>query len=169
MHLWLDRTPQVRSSEALLTPDSPAFSVGRELPDPDLRGRELPGRDLIDALLRQSSPVDSEHEHVLFRQGDSAEGIYIVRTGEAVLTMTSVTGESCLRLTAGPGSVLGLPAVISNKHYSLTAVALAGSQVAFVPSDSFHRLMAAEADLPFRVLQLLAAEAHLARNAFFAC
>lgn len=168
MHLWLDRTPQVRSSEALLTPDPPAFPAGRELPDPDLHGRNLPHRMLIESLMQHSTPVDCERECVLFRQGDSPEGIYIVRSGEIALTMTSVTGESCLRLTAGPGSVLGLPAVISNKPYSLTVIAQAGSQVVFVSSDRFHPLMAAEPDLSFMVLQLLAAEAHLTRNAFFA-
>lgn len=167
MYLLFDRATQVRSTEALLTLDPSASADGRDQPDPHQSGCELPDRDLIDGLVQHSTSVDCERECVLFRQGDSAEGIYIVRSGEVALTMTSVTGETCLRLTAGPGSVLGLPAVISSKPYSLTAVASAGSQVAFVSSDSFHQLMAIESDLSFCVLQLLATETYRTRNAAF--
>ena len=123
--------------------------------------------ELLEALERHATPVDCTGGRVLFRQGEDPAGVYILRSGHARLTMLSVAGEVVLRLAAGPGSVLGLPALLGNKPFSLTAEAEAGADVAFVPSDSFSRLMAEAPTLSFRVLQILAAEVHSARRAIF--
>jgi len=124
-------------------------------------------QELIEALDRHATPVDCGRTRVLFRQGEDPAGVYILRSGEVRLTMLSVAGEVVLRLVAGPGSVLGLPALIGSKPFSLTAEAEAGSDVGFVQRDSFNRLMAEAPMLSFRVLQILAAEVHGARRAIF--
>jgi CRP-like cAMP-binding protein len=70
----------------------------------------------------------------------------------------------CLRAEAG--SLLGLPAIISNEPYSMTAMVRKGSEVRFVSRHDFEDLMRAEPSLSLKVLPVLAAEVRAARQAF---
>jgi CRP-like cAMP-binding protein len=80
--------------------------------------------------------------------------------------MTSESGDvvMCLRVVAG--SLLGLPGIIGNEPYTLTAKARKGSEVRFVPRSDFEDLIQVEPSLSFAVLQVLAAEVRAARQAF---
>jgi CRP-like cAMP-binding protein len=62
-----------------------------------------------------------------------------------------------------PGSVLGLPAVISNTAHFLTAVAKKGAKVSVVARDDFVKLMDGEAMLALLTLQDFAAEVRAVR------
>ena len=123
--------------------------------------------DLIGALSRHATPVPCESDRVLFRQDDPVQGIYIVHQGAALLSMLSNDGQSLFAVQARPGSLLGLPGVISNQPYSLSATAKAGSQVSFISRDAFTLLMQAEPMLSMKILQVLAAEVRSARKALF--
>lgn len=126
----------------------------------------LADHKLIQALERRSRPVSCGEDCVLFCQGDPACGLYILISGEAVLSMTSESGDvvMCLRVVAG--SLLGLPGIIGNEPYTLTAKARKGSEVRFVPRSDFEDLIQVEPSLSFAVLQVLAAEVRAARQAF---
>jgi len=63
------------------------------------------------------------------------------------------------------GSLLGLPAIIGNEPYTLTAKARKGSDVRFVSRDDFEDLMRAEPSLTLNVLKVLATEVRAARKA----
>jgi CRP-like cAMP-binding protein len=62
------------------------------------------------------------------------------------------------------GSLLGVPAVVANKPYSLTAEAEEGAEVCVVPGEDFVRLMRSDPALSFHVLQVLAEEVRFARE-----
>jgi CRP-like cAMP-binding protein len=126
------------------------------------------GSELVEALRSQSVPVQCPRDRVLFQQGDDPSGVYILHGGNATLTMTSISGEELMHIESGPGSLLGLPGIIGNKPYSLTAVASRGARVSFVPREEFTALMAREPALSLMVLKILAAEVHTAREAIFA-
>ncbi len=126
------------------------------------------GQELVQALEKHSSAVPCDQERTLFHQGDEAVGVFILHSGQATLTMQSNSGEVVLRIESGPGSLLGLPGLIGNRPYSLTAIAHPGSQVSFVAREAFLRLMDQNPALSFKVLQVLAAEVHTARQAIFA-
>lgn len=122
-------------------------------------------QELIEALDSQATPLDCAVDRTLFRQGEIAEGVYLVRTGEVTLSMDSLEGGPILSVQAGAGSLLGLPALISNQVYSLTAVARAGAQVSFIARDEFAAFMQTHPPLAFKILQVLAAEVSAARRA----
>ncbi|MGB6690290.1 MAG: cyclic nucleotide-binding domain-containing protein [Terracidiphilus sp.] len=124
-------------------------------------------KQLTEDLERHSTPVPCPRQRVLFRQGDDPTGVYIVSRGGAALTMHSASGEVVLRLEAGPGSVLGLPGVIANNPYSLTAVAHRGAKVGFVTREDFTAMMSKQAMFSLNVLQVLADQVHAARQAIF--
>ncbi|MGD0520053.1 MAG: cyclic nucleotide-binding domain-containing protein [Terracidiphilus sp.] len=121
--------------------------------------------ELIQALEKRSTPISCDQERVLFRQGDAPAGLYILHKGEATLTMRSWVGESVISLQTTAGSILGLPALIGNEPYTLTAIAHSGAQLSFVSRDDYAALMQANPLLPLKVLRVLAAEVHSARNA----
>jgi CRP/FNR family transcriptional regulator len=122
-------------------------------------------QELIQGLEKQTVPVFCSEERTLFRQGEDPAGLYILKSGEATLTMNSPAGKEVVSIQAAPGSLLGLPALIGNEPYTLTAVAKAGTRLGFLTRDSFTDLVSASPLLSLKILQVLAAEVRSARSA----
>ena len=122
-------------------------------------------RELIDALEKRSTPLTFEEDSVLFTQGDEPHGLYILHDGEAFLTMDGPTGEPIFCMQPFNGSLLGLPALVGNEPYSLTAQANKGAQFSYVKRDDFQKLLEDEPQLPMMILHVLAAEVRAARLA----
>ena len=135
---------------SLVQPDSSAFVA-----DPEL----------IQVLQTKSSPVVCTTNIVLFNQDDIAVGVYIFHQGAATLTMRSIDGRTIFSIPAMPGSLLGLPALISDKPYSLSAIAHPGAEVGFVSRNDFFNLVQSDPTLSLKMLQVLAAEVRTARQA----
>ncbi|MGD0939240.1 MAG: cyclic nucleotide-binding domain-containing protein [Terracidiphilus sp.] len=121
--------------------------------------------ELIHALEEKSTPVSCGEERVIFQQGDLPEGLYILDQGKITLTMTSPGGKEVMQMEAQQGSLLGLPGLIGQGPYTLSAIAHDGARLSFVPRDQFTGLMQADAQLSFKILQILAAELRSARQA----
>jgi CRP-like cAMP-binding protein len=117
------------------------------------------------ALDKRSKPVSYDEGHILFSQGESPRGLYILRDGEAALIMQSPSGRVVFFLHATAGSLLGLPAVVSNEPYTLSAIVRKDSEVRFVSRDDYEELIQAEPTLYPSVLQVLATELRAARLA----
>jgi CRP-like cAMP-binding protein len=124
---------------------------------------------LLDALAEHSAAVDTTSVRVLFRQGARAAGIYIVRKGVVIISMASPEKSDILWVRAEPNSLLGLPALLSDAPLTLTATAMAGSQVRYVDRESYWNLMLAKPHLAVMVLRVLASEVHTARLALAGC
>jgi len=121
--------------------------------------------ELIQALEKRSTPVPCDQERVLFRQGDPPVGLYILGQGSVTVSMDSGHEDISFSCTAIPGSLLGLPGLIANQPYSLTAVARKGATVGFIDREEFNTLMQTELPLMVKILQVLAAEVRSARLA----
>jgi CRP-like cAMP-binding protein len=121
--------------------------------------------ELVDALARRGTPLACNGERVLFRQGDEPSGLYVLEEGQARLTMNAPGGETILAFETGPGSLLGLPGVVSGQPYTLTAVASGASRVCYLSGDQFKSFMQTFPLLAFKILQVLAAEVSAARRA----
>ena len=127
----------------------------------------LADSELIRALSEHATPIVCDTDRILFQQDDPAAGLYILHEGEATISMTSQQGQTVLSVAAKDGSLLGLPGLISNQPYSLTAVARAGARVSFLGRSEFTTLMESNPPLAFKILQVLAAEVRSARNALY--
>jgi len=121
--------------------------------------------ELIRALETRATSLVCDPDRLLFSQDDAAVGVYLVHEGAATLTMNAKNGTRIFSIPALPGSVLGLPALISNQPYSLTAVAHAGARVSFVSRADFFALVQADPLLSLKMLEVLAAEVRTARQA----
>jgi CRP-like cAMP-binding protein len=122
-------------------------------------------KELIEALEKRSSTIVCSESRSLFVQGGTPAGLYILRKGSASLTMESPTGGSLMSITLHPGSLLGLPALIGNEPYTLTAIAEKDAELGFVTREDFNSLMISDPSLSVRVLRVLAAEVRSARHA----
>ncbi len=124
-------------------------------------------QELIQALEKHATPVSCDSDHVLFRQGDASTGLYVLHAGEVTLSMNSDLDEPILSLQATAGSLLGLPGLIGNQPYSLTAVAHDGARVSFIPRAEFTAFMHSDSEAALKILQVLAAEVSSARRALY--
>ena len=120
---------------------------------------------LVLALQKSSVAVLCEENRVLFLQGDPSEGLYILNSGEVTLTMASEAAEHIVSVRVVPGSLLGLPALVGNQPYTLTAIAQPGARLSFITRENFNSLMQNDPLMALKVLQVLAAEVRSARNA----
>ena len=121
--------------------------------------------ELIQALEKRATSVSCGEDRVLFRRGDAPVGLFILRAGEAAISMDSGSDNLALSCLATAGSLLGLPGVIADQPYSLTVTARQGANVGFIPKDEFNALMHSEQALMAKILQVLAAEVRSARLA----
>jgi CRP-like cAMP-binding protein len=79
---------------------------------------------------------------ILFMEGQSPQGIYILRTGQAKLSFTSAEGKTFTLRFAKPGELLGLMATLLGKPYEVTAEAFHPCQVDFIHAREFLRFLA---------------------------
>jgi CRP-like cAMP-binding protein len=119
---------------------------------------------LFQALVTRSNARPYGDFHTLFKQGEFPKGLYIIHDGEASLLMLSHTERIIASFRAGPGSVLGLPAVVGLLPYTLSAIVRKGSMVGFIALEVFNDLLREERSLYPSVLSLLAAEVRAARS-----
>jgi CRP-like cAMP-binding protein len=138
-------------------PDSWRMSI------PQVSTAFLADPELIAELEKQATPVTAPPGRTLFRQGDAPAGVYILKSGE-VLLKTRSDGDAVLNVRAGAGSLLGVPAVVGQKPYTLTAIVHEGAEVSMLSSDDFVHLMRTDPCLSFHVLRMLAAEVRFARE-----
>lgn len=121
--------------------------------------------ELIQALEKRSQPIFCSEDCTLFCQGDPTNGLYILQSGLAILTLKSASGRIVMRFEASAGSLLGLPATIGNVPYSLAAIAEKGSLVRHVTCEGFEDMMREEPSAAIMAFQVVAAEIIAARKA----
>jgi len=110
-----------------------------------------------------ASPVHKAKGSYLFREHQAVAGVYLVRSGQIKLTLKSEHKRICLML-AGPDYVLGLPATLANRAYSLTAQVTEDADFAFVPHRKALALLRDDPQLCFRVVRMLSDEVRHLRN-----
>jgi CRP-like cAMP-binding protein len=121
--------------------------------------------ELLQALEGHSTAISCGEDRLLFNQGDTPTGVFILSRGETTLSMCSPASKEVAVVKVGAGSLLGLPGLIGNVPYSLTAVAHTGAEVRFVSRDKFTSLMQTDPRLALKILAVLAAEVSSARRA----
>ena len=94
----------------------------------------------------------------LFHQGDEARGIFLLKSGSAVLRLCNGEEAVSFRRAVGPGSVLGLPSVLGKQPCSVTATVTRDAELMFVPSKSMLALFRDNAPACIEALRALSQE-----------
>lgn len=93
----------------------------------------------------------------LIKQGDPADGLYLLTKGDVEIRSTDDEGESRVIADAGCGEILGEMALLTDEPRTADVVAKTASNVRFLPAPVFHDL-ATEFPVIGRILTQLLAE-----------
>jgi len=120
--------------------------------------RELPG------LEREKSTQLLRAGQTLFCEGGPAHAVYCVQVGLLKLYKLDFGGEPLMLRFCGPGTMLGVRAVVANEPHEDTAEAVRDSVVCSLPRPTFERCVASSPDLAQRVMRDLAIEVRKAHE-----
>ena len=92
---------------------------------------------------------------VLFVEGQSPRGIFVLCKGRVKLSLCSTDGKTLIFKIVEPGEVLGLSASVTGKPYEVTAETVDPCQVNFVKRDDFLRFLRENSEACLRVAEQL--------------
>lgn len=139
-------------------PDTPVYQRScRELPTAWPNFLNLTDKTLkhLDNIARQ---IARSAGSVLFREGDPADGIYIVCDGEVKLFANSTDGRTMVFKIARLGDVLGLSAALTELPYEVTAETLGPCNLKHISQYVFLSFIKAYAEAGYAAAVTLAQE-----------
>jgi CRP-like cAMP-binding protein len=125
----------------------------------------VPSPELKTGLEQLATVVSKPRGTILFRRGDNAFGVFLIRSGRVSLALDCPSPLYPPRIL-GPGAIVGLPATVSGNAYSLTATLLDDSELAFVARDAVLECLQDNPLLCFQVMDMLSDEISDIRSAF---
>ncbi len=90
---------------------------------------------------------------ILFVEGQTQRGVYILCKGQAKLSVVSEEGRTLIIKIAGPGEVLGISSAVSGRPYEVTVETLSPCEVNFIRTEDFRRLLQTDSDICLRAAQ----------------
>ena len=93
---------------------------------------------------------------IIFREGESLNGIYCVREGVCKLTKLSDNGKEQVVKLAIKGGMMGQRSLVSGETSNLTAVAINDMQICFIPKQEIVRDLEKNVDFSMDVLKRMA-------------
>jgi CRP/FNR family transcriptional regulator len=95
---------------------------------------------------------------VLFVEGESARGVFILRTGRATISISSSEGRVVILRIAQAGDVLGLNSVLRHASYNTTVKTVEPCRTEFIPRRELIDLMERSQPTAQAIAQLLGRE-----------
>ena len=108
--------------------------------------------DLQSALEEHGERFRKPESTVLFRGGEKAFGVFIVFSGRVRLDFGD---ESALSRSYGPGALVGLPATLTGRTYSMTATVTQDAELGFWSPEALDVLLRGRPDLCRQLLIIL--------------
>jgi len=99
---------------------------------------------------------------ILFVEGQSPRGVFVLCHGRAKLSTSSADGRTIILKIAEPGEILGLSATVSGKSYEVTAELMEPSQANFITRQDFLNFLRDHGDASLRVAEQLSQNYHSA-------
>jgi CRP/FNR family cyclic AMP-dependent transcriptional regulator len=115
--------------------------------------------DLPPAVLRDLESVTLTNHYptgaVLFTEGQSVRGIYVVQRGLMKLSVCASDGRTLILRMAQAGEALGVASAVGNRDYEATAEAQQPCDVTFIRQSDVLRLMRTHGEFALWITQLL--------------
>ena len=97
---------------------------------------------------------------MLFVEGQSPRGTFVLCSGRVKLSTGSRDGKTLIMHVAEPGEMLGLSATLSGESYEVTAETLEPCQVNFIKREDFLNFLSVHQDACLKIAQLLSNSYH---------
>lgn len=97
--------------------------------------------DAREFLVANSVVVEYPRGTVMFREGDTADSVYVLCSGRFKVSATSQEGRTMILRIAGAGSVLGMSAAMSDAPYETSAEALEPCRVRVMRARALQSLL----------------------------
>ncbi len=124
---------------------------------------ELKGDAFEDFRLSRVSNLYKKRQ-VVFYEGHSPHGIYIVCQGRVKIYKTDNKGHQLTTRVVYPGDLMGHPALLTHKAYSATAESMDDSWLAYLNEAKFRDLVTKHQVIAHRMLQHLSEDMRLAED-----
>jgi CRP-like cAMP-binding protein len=108
--------------------------------------------DLQTALKQNCERVRRRRGSVLFRRGENALGMFVVLAGKVTLDFGV---DSKFARSYGPGALVGLPATLTRRTYSMTATVIDDAELGFWSLDDLDLLLQRRRDFCRQLLVIL--------------
>jgi CRP/FNR family cyclic AMP-dependent transcriptional regulator len=113
---------------------------------------------IADALEQEAVTTTYPTGAVLFAEGQSSRGVFIVRKGRVKLSICGSDGRTLILRIVEPGCPLGVAAVVSGRPYEATAETQEPSEISFLRQSDLLRLMRQHGELALWVTQHISAD-----------
>ncbi len=101
-------------------------------------------------------PCEFIADSILFEQGDPADNLFAVVTGEVVVSFKPDDGPSITVAHVQPGSIVGWSAALGSRRYTSSAICTTYTQLLRVRGDDLRRLCLQHPDTGTIILDRLA-------------
>ncbi|WP_407556846.1 Crp/Fnr family transcriptional regulator [Winogradskyella sp. 4-2091] len=101
---------------------------------------------------------------VIFREGESINGVYCVKDGVCKLSKLSANGKEQIVKLVVRGDLIGQRSLVSDEKSNLTAIALNDMEVCFIPKNEVMHDLTNNAKFSLDMLQEMAKELKTADN-----
>lgn len=95
---------------------------------------------------------------LLYAEGETPAGLFILCTGQAKLTISSGSGKTLIKRLVQPGETLGLSSILSGNAYKASAETITPCQLKFVKREDFNRFLAEHREVQFNIARQLIEE-----------
>ena len=113
--------------------------------------------------LNQISQVRTRPKRtILFFEGDTASGVYVLFEGRANVLTANTEGKTLILRIALPGEVLGLNSVLAGMSHAVTVETLQACRFAFIASEDFLKFVKEHSDACLYFAQRLGRDCHSA-------
>lgn len=116
------------------------------------------GSAVLTDLELATSTISLPAQAALFKQGEEARCLYLICSGYLKLTAGRSEDREMIVRVAGPGSVLGLYAVLSRGVYEVSAESLTAAQLRPVECDRFLGFLRNHKEAQLRAVQCICQE-----------
>jgi len=119
--------------------------------------RYLAPHDVLVELQQNCKVVRKPKYTILFKRGEAAFGMFLVMRGKVTLDF-GVDGSCSLNGAYGPGALVGLPAALTGRTYSMTATVTNDAELGFISSKDLKGILLQQPALCRQLLDILNAK-----------
>jgi CRP-like cAMP-binding protein/DNA-binding NarL/FixJ family response regulator len=113
------------------------------------------GKDAVKKFLEGRKISAYKKKENIYREGDMPRGLYLLTKGKVKLYKMHDVGKELITSVLDPGDYFGYMALLEETDYAETAQALEESEIAFIPSEDFYKILNNNREVAKKFLMIL--------------